>query len=114
MHGKRALLMIFLWSYSAVTRNTRYLSFLRCFVFILKQSIQLTSDTISIDRKIRFCVSPRTNLALKVLREQLGNLLAHQYQGKSLDNIQNSWKDIGLLALGRMKIKPDDNTQPPK
>ena len=75
---------------------------------MLKEVIQLSSDTISVDRKIKFSVTPRVNLALKVLREQIGNLLAHQYQGKSPVDIQNSWKDIGLQALGRMKIKLDD------
>jgi len=75
---------------------------------------KLSSHTISVDRKIRFYLSPRAGLALKLLREQLGNLLAHQYQGKSLGGIQNSWKDVGLLALGRVKVKPDDIAQPAK
>jgi ATP-dependent RNA helicase DHX29 len=71
----------------------------------------LIADTASIDRKIRFCVAPKTNVALKILREQLSNVLAQQYQGKALTQSQEAWKDLGLLALSKTKIKQDkDNS----
>jgi len=72
----------------------------------------LLADTISIDRKLRFQVPPRVNLALKILREQLGNLLAQQYQGKVLSELHNFWKEIGLLAMGHVKVDPDKNGTP--
>ena len=67
----------------------------------------MIADTASIDRKIRFCVPPKTNIALKILREQLSNVLAHQYQGKILTQAQEVWKELGLLALSKAKIKQD-------
>jgi ATP-dependent RNA helicase DHX29 len=70
----------------------------------------LITDTASIDRKIRFCVSPKTNIALKILREQLSNVLAQQYQGKPLNQAQETWKELGLLALSKTKIKPDNTS----
>ena len=71
----------------------------------------MIADTASIDRKIRFCVAPKTNVALKILREQLSNVLAQQYQGKALTRAQEAWKELGLLALSKTKIKEDrDNS----
>lgn len=67
----------------------------------------MIADTASIDRKIRFCVAPKTNVALKILREQLSNVLAQQYQGKVLSEAQEAWKELGLLALSKAKIKQD-------
>lgn len=72
---------------------------------------KLIADTASIDRKIRFCVAPKTIAALKILREQLSNVLAQQYQGKALTQEQEAWKELGLLALSKTKIKQDgDNS----
>ena len=67
----------------------------------------MIADTASIDRKIRFCVAPKTNVALKILREQLSNVLAQQYQGKALTQAQEAWKELGLLALSKTKFKQD-------
>ena len=64
----------------------------------------MIADTASIDRKIRFCVPPKANVALKILREQLSNVLAQQYQGKTLTREQEVWKELGLLALSKTKI----------
>ena len=52
-------------------------------------------------------MAPKTNVALKILREQLSNVLAQQYQGKVLTQAQEAWKELGLLALSKAKIKQD-------
>lgn len=70
----------------------------------------MIADTASIDRKIRFCVAPKTNVALKILREQLSIVLAQQYQGKILTQEQEVWKELGLLALSRAKIKQENDS----
>jgi len=44
---------------------------------------------------------------LKILREQLSNVLALQYQGKILAEAQEVWKEFGLLALSKAKIKQE-------
>ncbi|KAF8973905.1 P-loop containing nucleoside triphosphate hydrolase protein [Flammula alnicola] len=65
---------------------------------------KLISDTVSIDRKIKFSIPPKTCIAIKVLREQLNSLLALQYQGKTLTDLQGKWMDAGLFALSRTKL----------
>ncbi|KAF8167975.1 P-loop containing nucleoside triphosphate hydrolase protein [Crassisporium funariophilum] len=66
---------------------------------------KLVSDMASIDRRIKLYIPPKTNVALKILREQLTSVLAQQYQGKALTATQAMWKEIGLLALSKVKIK---------
>ncbi|CAA7266563.1 unnamed protein product [Cyclocybe aegerita] len=70
---------------------------------------KLVADMTSIDRKIKYSLPPKTGVALKILRDQLSSLLAHQYQGKALTSNQRLWKEIGLLALGRTKIVDKDH-----
>ena len=56
-----------------------------------------------IDRKVRFRVKPKVNVALKFLREQLVALLASQYRGKPLLEPQMMWNDIAMAVLGKAK-----------
>jgi len=69
---------------------------------------KLVADTVAVDRKIKFCVPPKTNIALKILRTQLNALLAQQFQGKPLTDLQTKWMQLCLLALGRIKLKADE------
>ena len=68
---------------------------------------QLISDSAFIDRKLKFTISAKSNIALKILRERLADLLALQFQGKSLSESQRKWMEIGFLALSRVKIKEE-------
>ncbi|KAJ3517374.1 hypothetical protein NLJ89_g555 [Agrocybe chaxingu] len=70
---------------------------------------KLVADMASVDRKIKYSLPPKTGVALKILRDQLSSLLAHQYQGKALTDNQRLWKQIGLLTLGRTKIVDKDH-----
>lgn len=56
-----------------------------------------------VDRKIRYRLEPKTNVALKFLRNQLGSLLAAQFRGKPLIESQAAWNDIALAILGKVK-----------
>ncbi|KAG5654781.1 hypothetical protein H0H81_003789 [Sphagnurus paluster] len=71
---------------------------------------KIISDSASIDRKIKFHISPKSNIALKFLRTQLGSLLAHQFRGKGLTTEQIPWNEIALMVLG--KVKADVQDQP--
>ncbi|PFH54597.1 hypothetical protein AMATHDRAFT_134454 [Amanita thiersii Skay4041] len=64
---------------------------------------KLASDTIVVDRKLRFRVQPRTNIALKLLRNQLITLLSHQMRGKAITGSLARWNDIAIRALCKVK-----------
>ena len=66
---------------------------------------QLIASMASIDRKIKFRIPPKTNVALKFLREQLGNVLAHQFRNKTPMRSHLQWNETGLMVLG--KVKPE-------
>jgi ATP-dependent RNA helicase DHX29 len=61
-----------------------------------------------IDRKIKFRVSPKTNVALRHLRSQLGSVLALQFKGKPLTESQLLWKELGEMVLGKIRIVDPD------
>ena len=65
---------------------------------------------ITIDRKIRFRVSPKANIALKILRSRLSDLLSHQMRGRVLTESQVRWNDLAMSVLGR--VKGDDEHTP--
>lgn len=61
-----------------------------------------------IDRKIKFRVPAKTNVALKHLRSQLVSVLALQFKGKPLTESQLLWKELGEMVLGKIRIKDPD------
>jgi len=69
---------------------------------------KLISDSTFIDRKIKFRVSPKANVALKILRSHLSTLLAQQFRGKSLSESQCLWFELALMVLGKAKIEADE------
>ncbi|KAK2461815.1 hypothetical protein APHAL10511_006278 [Amanita phalloides] len=68
-----------------------------------ESDFKVISDTLMIDRKIRFQVAPRTNIALKLLRTQLSSLVSHQIRTKILTESQTRWNDLAMLVLGKTK-----------
>ena len=63
------------------------------------------SDSAFIDRKIKFHIEPKSSIALKLLRNNLGQLLASQFRGIPLDKKQTQWNDLAMMVLGKIKIK---------
>ncbi len=63
-----------------------------------------------IDRKTRFRVSPKTNIALKFLRSQLADVLGSQLRGKVLTESRILWNELGMVVLG--KIPVDEEKEP--
>ncbi|KAF9474475.1 P-loop containing nucleoside triphosphate hydrolase protein [Pholiota conissans] len=68
---------------------------------------KLASNMAFIDRRLKFTSSPKTNIALKILRERLANLMSLQFQGKTLTDSQAKWMEIGILALSHAKLKDE-------
>ncbi|KAF9499777.1 P-loop containing nucleoside triphosphate hydrolase protein [Pleurotus eryngii] len=71
---------------------------------------KLVADSVFIDRKLRYKVSPKVNIALKLLRAQLANLLAKQYRGKVLTESLMLWYDIALMILGRVNPNQEERS----
>jgi ATP-dependent RNA helicase DHX29 len=68
-----------------------------------EQDFKLAANTITIDRKIRYQVSPKVNIALKILRGQLSELLSLQMRRRVLTGSQVRWNDLAMSVLGRME-----------
>ncbi|KAG6846023.1 hypothetical protein H0H87_011071 [Tephrocybe sp. NHM501043] len=68
---------------------------------------KLISDSAFIDRKIKFHIPPKSNIALKFLRSQLSSLLAQQFRAKPLLESQVLWNEIAMLVLGKVKVEAE-------
>jgi len=68
---------------------------------------RLISDSVFIDRKIKFQISPKSNIALKILRGQLNTILAHRFRGKVLTESQIIWEELASDVLGKAKIEDE-------
>ncbi|KAG6888975.1 hypothetical protein C0995_004614 [Termitomyces sp. Mi166 len=69
---------------------------------------KLVSESAVIDRKIKFKIPPKSNIALKFLRAQLWSLLAYQFRGKTMTESQLLWNEIAMLVLGKVKLVAGD------
>ena len=65
--------------------------------------LQLIADTVAVDRKIRYRVSPKANIALKHLRAHLAEILALRFRGKELTERQQKWNELAMRVLGKMQ-----------
>jgi len=65
---------------------------------------KLVSNAAFIDRKIKFQVSPKCNIALKFLRSHLASILAQQFRSKPLTESQVLWSEIATSVLGKEKL----------
>lgn len=63
------------------------------------------SDTAIVDRKAKYCLTPRANVAMKILRMQLSSILAQQFRGKTLMVSQIQWHKLAMVALGRTRLE---------
>jgi len=70
---------------------------------------KLISNSTFIDRnKIKFHISPKSNIALKILRSHLGVILAQLFRGKVLNEVQTQWFELALMVLGKVKVEPTE------
>jgi len=67
------------------------------------------TDMAVIDRKIKFQIPPKTNVALKMLRENLFEILSSQFRGQPLSESHVLWNELAAMILG--KIKPKDERE---
>ena len=65
---------------------------------------QLISNSAFIDRKIRFRIPGRVNIALKYLRHHLATIVANQIRGKPLSEPQLLWNELAMTVLGKMRL----------
>lgn len=57
------------------------------------------------DRKIDFRFSPKTALALKLVREQLTTIMSLRMRGKTLDETQLEWFSLAVQILKHAKLE---------
>ena len=67
----------------------------------------MIANSLSIDRKIRFRVDPKVNIALKILRNQLAANLSQQLKGKRLEGTQPQWQELAMMVLGKVKFEEE-------
>jgi len=65
------------------------------------------SDTAVVDRKIKYRLPPRANVAMKILRTQLNYILTQQIRGRPLTESQIRWHRLAMAALGRTKLETE-------
>ncbi|THH20831.1 hypothetical protein EW146_g599 [Bondarzewia mesenterica] len=94
MHSKK----LYAWETGPVDDITMLLLCGEC-------DFKLISDAASIDRKVKFHIPPKTNLALKHLRVQLNALLASQLRGKPLTESQVLWMEVAMAVMGKYKLE---------
>jgi ATP-dependent RNA helicase DHX29 len=62
------------------------------------------SDVAIVDRKIKYHLTFRANVAMKILRNQLSSILAQKFRGKPMTESQVRWHELGMAALGKVKL----------
>ncbi|KZV88269.1 P-loop containing nucleoside triphosphate hydrolase protein [Exidia glandulosa HHB12029] len=72
---------------------------------------KLVAESVALDRKIRFRASPKTNLAVKYLREQLSSILAALMRGRALTETQQRWYELAVLLMGRQKPDAENGSE---
>ena len=60
--------------------------------------LQLMADSAAIDRKVRFRIPPKVSIALKLLRTNLGSILAAQFRTRPLTESQVRWNEIAMIV----------------
>lgn len=74
-----------------------------------ESEFKIHSNMLSIDRKIRYQLAPKANVALKILRQHLTTILALQLRGKPLSESQVLWYELATAALGKIKLETGDD-----
>jgi len=72
---------------------------------------KLVSNAAIVDRKIKFLIPAKTNLALKCLQKQLAAVLSERLQNKPSTESQERWMEMALIVLGKLRPERDRNEQ---
>lgn len=106
MLGKQVQWMMWHWSCYVANAISRLAQLSHGRISLI-DCLQLISNSAFIDRKIKFRISGKANIALKHLRSQMTNLLACQFRGKPLSESQVLWNELAMMVLGKTKIEHD-------
>ncbi|KIR55599.1 DEAH box polypeptide 36 [Cryptococcus gattii Ru294] len=58
-----------------------------------------SSSSFILDRKIKYSLSPKASIAVKLIREQLYQVMSLRFKGKKLSDNQQRWFELGLKCL---------------
>ncbi|WRT66497.1 uncharacterized protein IL334_003456 [Kwoniella shivajii] len=68
---------------------------------------RVSASSLHLDRKIRFNISPKSAIAIKLLREQFAAAMSTRLRGKKLSENQEKWFDLGLKCL-KVQVNEDE------
>lgn len=60
---------------------------------------QVSASSFILDRKIKYSLSPKTSIAIKLIREQFYQVMSLRFRGKKLSDNQQRWFELGLKCL---------------
>lgn len=60
---------------------------------------QISSSSFILDRKIKYSLSPKASIAVKLIREQFYQVMSLRFKGKKLSDNQQRWFELGLKCL---------------
>ncbi|KAJ7361605.1 P-loop containing nucleoside triphosphate hydrolase protein [Mycena albidolilacea] len=66
---------------------------------------KLVSNAAFIDRKVKFQVPPKCNIALKFLRTHLASILAQQFRNRPLTETAVHWNEIATSVLSKERLE---------
>ncbi|EAL23696.1 hypothetical protein CNBA3430 [Cryptococcus deneoformans B-3501A] len=60
---------------------------------------KVSASSFILDRKIKYSLSPKTSIAIKLIREQFYQVMSLRFRGKKLSDNQQRWFELGLKCL---------------
>ncbi|OXB39837.1 DEAH box polypeptide 36, partial [Cryptococcus neoformans] len=60
---------------------------------------KVSASSFILDRKIKYSLSPKTSIAIKLIREQFYQVMSLRFRGKKLSDNQQKWFELGLKCL---------------
>ncbi|KAL4071050.1 P-loop containing nucleoside triphosphate hydrolase protein [Scleroderma citrinum] len=99
MHSKK----LYAWETTPVDDLTLLLVCGEC-------DFKLICDSVIVDRRIKYRLTPKANVAMKILRKQLSSILVQQFHGEPLTESQGRWYELAMTVLGGLQQGSGDDT----
>jgi hypothetical protein len=70
--------------------------------------IQVSSESVIVDRKIKFHVDPPSAVALKHLRARIQRMIQSKLGGRKLitPELSDTWESLAMAVLGKLSKHP--------
>jgi ATP-dependent RNA helicase DHX29 len=61
--------------------------------------LQISANSLQVDRKIKYTVEPKSAMAIKLLREQMSGAMSAKLRGRAWSKEQEVWWELGMRCL---------------